>query len=881
MNRKLKLAIIGLVVLSTVCVLLVGYRLNTIEQVARAAALEKGVVSDTSASASVPSNTARTTPAKAFYLEYRLDNGYIHNWLVAGPQAIPIVDLERFAGKNAQFQVAGHHYERDSGITQLPAENESFTLADTELTWHYYKTLDDHFVDLSAPYPGPHYLRAWAYAQVTSPSSQRVTLILTTHGPADLWLNGEHIHRQERFCHPDPQSVSFQARLERGHNEILVRFEQVAARESPYAMALQIVGPASPGGIPVLLPTHVENVARRQMFERLFEQVHLEREVDHRGNNILLRWAEDLDTQSAYTLQVQDARNRIYVGGLPEARPSATVNAGHPARLWEGDYRVVLKPPLEEYYGRNVRYQRDIPIRVVDNAYSESPYGTYDERRQEALEDAARRENNLFSEIAQLELGRWPQVSPDLFIEAIEQIDQRQGDSEAYMVGLLGTMHRYADDPRFPQALKRRLDEFVLTSNYWLDKAGNAESHSILFYTSQILAGQRYLGRAFAHAGQTGRRLQRTGEQQALSWLKTRATVGFTEWDSNSSFEAILVALSHLADLAENEAIRERATAVMDKLFLTMALNSYKGVFGSTHGRTRALMVKSGRLEATSGISRLMWGMGVYNRHIMGAVSLASSAYELPPVIADIAADLPEEMWNRERHTRAERGWLAWFARRSEVNKVTYKTPDYMLSSAQDYRSGKRGKGEHIWQATMGPDAVVFVTHPPNMSDKDSQSPSFWLGNAVLPRVAQWKDTLIAVHKLPEDDWMGFTHAYFPIYAFDEYTIQGNWAFARKGDGYLALTAAQGIELVRRGPGAYRELRSYGKNNVWLCLMGRVTTDGSFEEYQRVVLALEVDFGDLVVRLDTLRGETLSFGWKGPLWVNDKIQLPHKLPKTL
>jgi hypothetical protein len=212
-----------------------------------------------------------------------------------------------------------------------------------------------------------------------------------------------------------------------------------------------------------------------------------------------------------------------------------------------------------------------------------------------------------------------------------------------------------------------------------------------------------------------------------------------------------------------------------------------------------------------------------------------------------------------------------------EVNKVTYRTPDYMLCSAQDYYPGEEGGQEHIWGATMGPTAAVFVTHPSCMGQDDARRPNYWLGNAILPRVAQWKDVLIAIHKLPEEDWMGFTHAYFPIYAFDEVALRDDaaghpWAFARKGDGYLALTASQGLSLVKRGHSAHRELRSYGRHNAWLCHMGRAALDGDFAAFQEKVLALKVTLDGVSVHCETLRGETLSFGWDGPLLRNGQEQ---------
>jgi hypothetical protein len=251
-------------------------------------------------------------------------------------------------------------------------------------------------------------------------------------------------------------------------------------------------------------------------------------------------------------------------------------------------------------------------------------------------------------------------------------------------------------------------------------------------------------------------------------------------------------------------------------------------------------------------------------------VSLACSTYLLPPRIAGIAIGEHKEMWNRERLIGNASGWWSRVKPRPEVNTATYKTTDYMLGSVQDYRPGEKGDREHIWQATLGPDAIVYVNHPANSNESDARSPGAWLGNRILPRVAQWRDALIAIYRLPEDDWMGFTHAYFPVHAFDEYRIHDGWAFARKGDGYLALTAAQGIELTRKGPSAYRELRSYGRKNVWLCLMGRALTDGSFEKFQGAVLALDAGLEGVSARTTTLRGQTLSFGWTGPLGVDGK-----------
>jgi hypothetical protein len=221
-------------------------------------------------------------------------------------------------------------------------------------------------------------------------------------------------------------------------------------------------------------------------------------------------------------------------------------------------------------------------------------------------------------------------------------------------------------------------------------------------------------------------------------------------------------------------------------------------------------------------------------------------------------------MWDKEQHIIDDAGHA--------INKVTYKTPDYMLSSAQDYRPGEKGYQQHIWQATFDENAVVFVTHPACMSENGAHRPGFWTGNYILPRVAQWKDVLIAVHKLPEDDWLGFTHAFLPRSVFDELNLTEKWVFARKEEGYIALFASTGLELIQRGPGTAKELRAYGSETVWVCHMGRAALDGSFEEFQKKVQALPLEVQDLDIQLTTLRDEKLVFGWEGPLKVNNEVQ---------
>jgi hypothetical protein len=330
--------------------------------------------------------------------------------------------------------------------------------------------------------------------------------------------------------------------------------------------------------------------------------------------------------------------------------------------------------------------------------------------------------------------------------------------------------------------------------------------------------------------------------------------------------DTAILALAHLVDLAEDGGVHELSAVVLDKLLLDLAIHSSPGgAYGALCEEAEPVWLRSSRFTPASALSRLLWGLGSYEGDLRAAISLglAGKHYQLPELIRAIALDRPESAWVRQRGRDAGG---------HEVNPASYKTPDYLLSSAQDYRPGAAGCRQHVWQATLGPEALVFANHPVAYSQSAARAPGWWVGNGCLPRIAQWHDALIALYNLPADDWLGFTHAYFPTYTFDEHAVEGGWAFARAGRAYLALWASPGVALVEHGPDAFREVRARGPQSVWLCQMGRETLDGSFAGFRRQVLAAPPQVAGLQVAWQTIRGERLAFDWEGALHVDGQPQ---------
>jgi len=218
-----------------------------------------------------------------------------------------------------------------------------------------------------------------------------------------------------------------------------------------------------------------------------------------------------------------------------------------------------------------------------------------------------------------------------------------------------------------------------------------------------------------------------------------------------------------------------------------------------------------------------------------------------------------------------------------EVNKVTYRTPDYMLSSAQSFRPGGKGYQQHIWQATLSPYAVVFTTNPDSLRSDDKHRPSYWMGNGRQPRTAQYKNVLIALYDIPryksapkplEMRHYAFTHAYFPKWAFDEVIEQNGWVFGRIGDGYVALYSDQPYQWVTEGTDADQEIVAPGYKNVWICQLGRASVDGSFADFAMNISNAPLHVSGLDVEYSAPGIGQIEFGWNKDMTIGERtVQL--------
>ena len=246
------------------------------------------------------------------------------------------------------------------------------------------------------------------------------------------------------------------------------------------------------------------------------------------------------------------------------------------------------------------------------------------------------------------------------------------------------------------------------------------------------------------------------------------------------------------------------------------------------------------------------------------------------------------------------------FALLKEVNTYTYRTRDYMLSTAQDYRKGVRGNQTHIWQATLDEQAMVFVTHP-TYRPEEIDSPPYdgwnwqrrdesgagatggrWTGDGALPRAAQFENVNISIYEPQYPPIAAFdfvyedeTHAYFPVAHFDEVVRDGHWTFGKRGNGYVALYSRRPVdwrgdqpEVFQNGGLDFDLVAEGGATNTWIVEMGSLDEwPGGFEAFQAafdesLVTFPDVGIGPLEVVYESPSQGTVSFGWEAPLVVD-------------
>ena len=190
-----------------------------------------------------------------------------------------------------------------------------------------------------------------------------------------------------------------------------------------------------------------------------------------------------------------------------------------------------------------------------------------------------------------------------------------------------------------------------------------------------------------------------------------------------------------------------------------------------------------------------------------------------------------------------------------------YKSAAYAMGSIAHYRWGEWGYQETLLHLRIGtrPEAAIWINHPGEVIQFGYGRPSYWGGSGSVPRTQQYRGLAILDFDVHAEQ-PGFTHAWFPVEAFDDSSVRGDLALARQGDGLVLLKASADLVAVTSGPTANAELQLPGRKGRWIVRVTDRSDTASLEALaQRYGSLAATDAGNGALCIDDPEYGTVLF----------------------
>jgi hypothetical protein len=507
------------------------------------------------------------------------------------------------------------------------------------------------------------------------------------------------------------------------------------------------------------------------------------------------------------------------------------------------------------------------------------------DRSRALLEGGAALEHDALGRLA---LGRDPTGAARALEAAAAVLDDRLDCADFRANLLLRAWRLHGRSGALPTALWDRVKRSLLALPYRDFAPDNrmthrSENHRIAFLAAEHLVAESWPEEIFGHDRRPAAEHRLVTRNDIVDWTNWVGTYGAQEWDSSTYYAIDLVALLNIFDFAADAELRRRARWVLDHLVLDVALKTFAGVYGASHGRCYAGAVFSPAGESTADILPFFFGAGGFRADRTNARMLdpylATTGYR-PPAALGAVAESREPMTHRQRSRADDRYYppLSVPAVKNlnlyhDINLVTRRTAQGMLCSVQDYAFEGEASQIQAWQATLGEGAMVFANHPEGREpDGRNERPGYWIGSARLPRVVQLENTLAALYAPQAGDAFPFAHAYFPEKAFQEVAAGAGWVAGRRGDGYVGLRCSAALAATTDGPWAGIERRAAPGASGWVCELSDREAAGSFADFVRSLSARPLSFDPATRTLTcgSARAGEIRLPWSGPILVNGK-----------
>ncbi len=812
------------------------------------------------------------------HLERTIPSGeIIVPWLILGPfyqdlsaQVQGLTCFERAGATVGCAAMAEIVQQADAILASTPCEGDEVTWRGQGSRWSLVRR-PEKFLSWGqyniSNHLGAAFLSTVLSPEEAGPKTWRLVTRITSR--AVVSLNGAVVYDTE--AHPAGRvsgsyEYRFRAALKPGSNVLTVGLFRLG-RMAQIGCRLEVID----GTVQTHIPLGADMpLVTRQQIETEVSGLRLDRDVFYPEDTVGIRLEVAPTGKTSVRLLSKDGE--ILREKTPTAQGAVALCNG--AELADGDYTIEsawLDGEGSPITSVEYHVHKLTPIPAPQR------YERMEDRKRLVLELYAGNEERrpIWTEVARYALGQYDPIDEGVLRETCAFIAARKDCADFVIQGLLRLMYWEREQQRLSDEINALMKDTVLGFKYWVDEPGDtvmymgSENHRFLFHVAEWMAGQLFPTEEFTNSRQRGLYHATKGRTYITEWLRQRGRFGFDEWHSNSYYPISIAPIVNVYDFAisEDYKLQQMAGAVLDYAFFNLAADTFNGILGTTHGRSYGHYVKYPDLEGTSATCWLLYGTGslVKSTSGMGPVTIATSRYVLPEILFDIANDHQAVVESKVRQ-----GILRGKA--SHADFCVYRTPDYSISGLQDHRKGEYESSTHVAQVTLGSKIVVFWSCPHTSGEGSGLRPDYWSGHTTLPRVIQYRNVMALTWRLSEFAWM--THCFFEQVRFDEVRLEGNWAFARVGDGYLGIYSQNGMRVGDEGQYAGRELLCDAAENTWLAECGRRADWGTFDAFVKALRSARIQVNDGSLTYDSPSIGRFVTGWDIVPTVNDApIQL--------
>ncbi len=778
------------------------------------------------------------------------NDGFVMQYMIAGP-----VEMDYSSETTARDQMTLEGKLRHEIVGEMPEEwNEAVEagkMAKNGGRWQVWAPYENAFVDTSKFYSTLKKVSMEVAAVLCVPEDCKVRAKVWTYMAAGIYLNGKLAGKVEYPVYKPISNREVTLSLKQGENLLLFVCENLGVRDTRNILGLQIL--ERQDEIQVVL-------ADGSLQEQVYE------------DEAFLAACRPEDGAVVFP---KEAGEGVHVF-CPSDSPDF-FEAHKPAR--ELDVKGMEKVPVpEEIIGVNVSVEREKYTleRTLEFAernqpqYSEDVSWTGKDKLDEVMRRIAQVKSlnrgefgfAIMNLLARRYLGQETKEDRDLLMEDLARIEERVDCADFLICGLV----RYIKVFGMDEEMGKRVKEALLNFRYWMTMEGMdamcfwSENHAMMFYSSAMFVGEMYPDEYFPRAKMTGRELSAYGKEKLLDWLGDLEDYGYEEFLSAVYMCVTFAALLNLVDFAEAE-IAQRAKKLCDLLMEELAKHTFKGSVIAPMGRVYRGIIYPFSC-GTQSIINIMDGTAPYCFGEGWMAYLVGSCYQIPESVKGyLRQGMEEEYSTGNALVRLKKtddycltsvqsprmdGWKRWPNLREDVTARTdchdfTKSLNESFHGTSLFEPGTYGYQQHLWMAALSGDAVLFVNHPGTTAEKSGMRPGYWFGNGVMPGIRQNGSLLEAIYRIPEEHPIHFTHVYCPKMCYNEVAEEEHWLFLRKEKGYLALwTNGSYVEHNDQIFGC--ELRVYGSETAYVCLLGAEKEYGSFQAFKEQAKALKPSY---------------------------------------